>query len=179
MGELNPEHFPDLFAQRKKLTVTDIAFAHQVWEAYVGQDALKLASIAKDVPAASFPYLSEAIFHYQTLFPHQKNGLNAIEQQLLSILESSKLKSIHQWVGNMLTESNPYFGFGDLQYYDAIRRIQALWEQHDAVKLTTLGEQVLKNEIHFLDIQSESYAIGGAKNYDFVWDGERLELMRA
>lgn len=178
MGELDSEHFPDLFAQRKKLSFNDIVFGDKVWLAYASGDIDKLLALEKDIPSKSFPYYSKAFFHFLTLFPHKGNGLNSIEQQLLEILENSDLKTIHQWVGKMLIESNPYFGFGDLQYYDAIRRMQALWKQEEIVELTELGNQVLKNEVNFLEVNSESYLLGGAKSIDFIWNEEILKLIK-
>ncbi len=170
LGQLSTAHFGPLFEKRQKLNVTDIAFADKVWAAYCGQDMQALNTLIKHETPDVFPFLATAFAYFQQLFPNTTNGLNLIEHQMLDLLKNQTLENRHQWVGKMLRQSNPHLGFGDLQYYDTMQRMDALWEENGQVKLTALGEQVLNQQENFLDIQPNGYALGGMQNTDYRWE---------
>lgn len=177
LGQLKPEHFAPLFKQRQQLTKEDIIFADKVWAGYCGQDMLALTELIKNYQGGTFPYLNKAFEYFQQLFPNAQTGLNIIEQQMLEIVKNQVLDNRHQWVGKMLRLSSPHLGFGDLQYYDSMQRMSALWEENGTVKLTTQGEEVWKQQQNFLDIQPAAFALGGVANTDYRWDAESERLI--
>ncbi|OJJ20942.1 hypothetical protein BKI52_10205 [marine bacterium AO1-C] len=177
LGQLSSMHFGPLFENRQKLTSEDIAFADKVWAAYCGQDMKALEAFIKNNTPDAFPFLTSAFQHFQQLFPNTENGLNVIEYQMLDILRTQSPDNRHQWVGKMLRQSNPHLGFGDMQYYDSMQRMNDLWEENGQVKLTSLGEQVLNEQQNFLDIQPNEFALGGVNNVDYRWEANTQTLI--
>jgi len=177
LGQLTSDHFGPLFEKRQKLSPEDIAFADQVWAAYCGQNLQALDALIKNSVPNAFPFLASAFQHFQQLFPNTANGLNIIEQQMLHILKTEELDNRHQWVGKVLRQSNPHLGFGDMQYYESMLRMEALWEENGRVKLTTLGEQVLNRQQNFLEVQPKEFALGGVSNVDYRWDDNTQTLI--
>lgn len=177
LGQLMPEHFAPLFDQRSQLTTQDLAFADKVWKGYCSNDMLVLADlIASDTPPA-FPYLTTAFGYFQQLFPASSNGLNLIEQHMLTIAQNHSLKNKHQWVGQALREGLPHLGFGDLQYYEAIQRMEALWQEDEHLQLTDLGKQVALQQANFLQVQPDKFALGGVFNTDYRWQSNEGKLV--
>ncbi|WP_299458691.1 hypothetical protein [uncultured Microscilla sp.] len=177
LGQLAPEHFAPLFAQRKKLSEANIAFADKVWAAYCGQDLLALVDLIQHHTPAGFPYLKTAFGYFQQLFPDQQSGLNLIERQMLEMIQPHSLPNKHRWVGRMLRESTPHLGFGDLQYYDSMQRMGALWQENEQLQLTDLGKQVVNRQQNFLTVQPQSFALGGVKNTDYRWHSTKGKLV--
>jgi len=177
LGQLTSNDFGPLFENRQKLTREDIAFADQAWAAYCGQDMQALNTLIKNSTSDAFPFLTPAFQYFQQLFPNTKNGLNVIEQQMLDVLKTEAPENRHQWVGKMLRYSNPRLGFGDMQYYESMLRMEALWEENGAVKLTSLGEQVLSHQQNFLDIQLQGFSLGGANSADYRWEANTQTLI--
>lgn len=169
LGQLKPEHFAPLFAQRKKLSAQDIAFADKVWAAYCGNNVLALADLISTRTPPAFPYLPTAFGYFQQLFPEQQSGLNLIERHLLKVAQTQPLKNKHQWVGQALREGLPHLGFGDLQYYDSMQHIAALWQEGETLQLTNLGKRVANSEERFLPSQTHKFALGGVFNTDYCW----------
>lgn len=178
LGQLSPEHFAPLFDQKQQLNLEDIEFADKVWAAYCGQDMLLLSDLIHTAQSQAFPFLAQAFAYFQQLFPNQQTGLNIIEQQMLDILQEKPLENRHQWVGQILRQINPYLGFGDLQYYDTMQRMELLWEETNQVQLTEMGKKVANHQQNFLNIQPEQYALGGVLNTAYRWQTTQQKLVK-
>lgn len=176
LGQLKREHFPPLFQERLGLSADDLDFADRLYRAYANEDPRVLQQfLSRDIPAV-FPHLRAAILLHLQRFPSQKNGLSLEEKELLACLKSD-LSSRHRWVGQILRQ-DAQRGFGDLQYFHLIKRLEPLFEQTDEwVKLNKTGRAVLEGRQDFLSINDEEVWLGGARNKDWRWMDEKQEVV--
>ncbi|MGI9543528.1 MAG: hypothetical protein ACR2MX_09730, partial [Cyclobacteriaceae bacterium] len=114
--------------------------------------------------------------HYNR-FPNTVNGLNKQEKQILEIAASG-IYSKRQLVGLTLQQQDRWYGFGDLQYFLYLQRLEALLSIQDVVNINQLGQEVFAGEKAFLEIQPEKVDIGGATNIEYQWDPFGQQLVK-
>jgi hypothetical protein len=176
LGQLKREHFLPLFAERLDLSANDLDFADRLYQAYANEDPRVLQQfLHRDFPAA-FPHLRAALLLHLKRFPSRENGLSLEEKELLECLKSD-LSSRHRWVGQILRQ-DAQRGFGDLQYFHLIKRLEPLFAQtEERVKLNETGKAVLAGRQDFLRINGEEVWLGGARNKDWRWVDEQQEVV--
>jgi len=176
--ELSEKRIQNHFKNRVELTQDDIEYADYIWQLYCSDSPLRLETIYKFNPMSPFQYLASAIQAHLKRFPSIENGLNAIENNILQIVEQEKIASKKHLVNRLLKDEHVY-GFGDLQYENKINEIKKLFSSFNPVKLNKVGKQVLENQINFYgQIRNDISYLGGSKKYSFLYNNQTNKLLQ-
>lgn len=176
--DLNKEQIHQHFQNRVELNQDDIEYADYIWQLYCSNSPLQLETAYKLNTKSSFHYLGEAIEAHLKRFPSIENGLNAIENYILTTTNETKPNSKHQLVGNLLKNQEAY-GFGDLQYFHKIEKLKSFFTSFHPVKLSRKGKAVLENQLNFYrTLQDEKVYLGGAKKYSFLYGNATNKLLQ-
>ena len=111
LNELSDEQLHRLYGNRVALTQDDIEYADYVWQLYCSDNPIRLEHLS-DFENYQFDYLSDAIKAHLQRFPSIKNGLNAVENNILALSEQEKPKSKKELLGKVIKNQGVY-GFGD------------------------------------------------------------------
>ena len=173
LGSFAPLAYPSLLETRKPLGRDALAYAVEVWDAWVGADPRQVMAFVQKNHQA-FPYLPQALEAAESLFP-ARGGLNLPERWLLGRMAEGSL-SIHSLIGEALRNANHPFGMGDLQWLYFLKGIGPLWvKQGDLVQLSPLGGKVHQQKEVFVG-QLEGRYIGGAQAAAWQWMPEKGQL---
>jgi hypothetical protein len=136
LSTFEPDDVAQLFSERVKLTRKDLLFAEECWSTYVTGDAsvIREFDFARN---AKFNLLGPAMAQHLERFPDE-HGLGQIERRLLQMLVE-RPRSRTQLVADLLRwqHEETVYGFGDLQFYWYIFRLQHyLTSDKNVLKLT-------------------------------------------
>ncbi|ARV05713.1 DUF1835 domain-containing protein [Polaribacter sp. SA4-10] len=178
LSQLNPEQINNHFKNRIVLNEDDIEYADYIWQLYCSESPLRLETVNQFNPMSPFKYLAAAIEAHLQRFPSIKNGLNNVENTILTTVQKNKLTSKDQLV-NQLLRDQKNLGFGDLQYENKIDSLQNLFSSFNPVKLSKNGKQVLENQINFYgQLRNDISYLGGSKKYSFLYNDESKKLLQ-
>lgn len=181
LGELSPAELASLFPGRSEVTDAQLRVAASAWGAYISPDPTAIEKLL-DTDTSSLPFLDAALRAHLQRFPSTTNGLGRVE--------SSALRLVRQGHGSFVdvfakfSETEPIYGFGDAQVWDALGRLsstnqplltitgtenrpdsQALTPEivpNARLALTDLGESVLDGEADFIALNGIDLWLGGA-----------------
>ena len=142
-SELTENQISQALKKRINLTLDDIEYADYIWQLYCSDSPLRLEVVYKFNPMSPFQNLTTAVEDHLKRFPSIHNGLNAVENEILSVAHTNMLKNKEQLVGTLL-KSQPNYGYGDLQYLQKLEQLKSLFTSFNPVKLSRKGKQVLK-----------------------------------
>ena len=164
LGELPFEMYPELFEQRRILGRNDFNFASDAYQAFCSKDPRDLENFIL-LPSNEFPYLAKAFQTHLKRFPFSDSGLNKIEQEIIRLIESGK--NTEKALIGALLQWQEYYGFGDLQYINYLRRLTPI---HDINRTITLKENYRSAQI------DRNYFLGGALVNEWEWDEDHQEI---
>lgn len=165
LGEFPEDELRIAYENRIELTAADLQFADDIWQLYCQPDPADLAKKI-NIPHPTFNYLRDAFAAHFHRFPGKFNGLNSIENKILTLLFNEP-KSANQIVGELLRWQT-WFGFGDLQYFAYLDQLKSLYEiVDDTIHITDFGKKVLGGETSFLTVNQPEYYFGGAVKQHF------------
>ncbi|MEP3210093.1 MAG: DUF1835 domain-containing protein [Maribacter sp.] len=177
LNELSDEQLLKLYKNKVVLSQDDIEYADYVWQLYCSDNPMRLENLS-DFKNYQFDYLSEAITSHLHRFPSIKNGLNAMENNILQLSEDKKLKSKKELLGTVLRNQGT-LGFGDSQYERAITRLKPLFTSFNPVKLTRKGKEVLSAKTsYYANIQDNEVYLGGALKYNFLYNTHTDRILK-
>jgi hypothetical protein len=196
LGELNEEQLTSLLPRREPITSKQLEIGSQAWQAYSSPNPAKLISLlASDLTV--LPFLESALRKHLLRFPSTHNGLGRIENTGLELVAAgyAKFKSLFP----AFIRREPEYGFGDAQFYLAMRRMATgpapLLTQknggnsvHDPARmllssfeLTEVGTAVMAGEEDFVIQNGIDLWLGGVhlkgKESPWRWDEQGQELL--
>lgn len=164
LGELPTEMYPSLFEQRRILGRNDFNFASDAYQAFCSNDPRDLENFTL-LPSNEFPYLAKAFQAHLMRFPSSESGLTLIEQKFIEFIESGKDKE-RTLIGALL-QWQEYYGFGDLQYINYLKRLSPILDVESTI--------TLKHNYRSAQID-RNYFLGGALVSEWEWNEEDQEL---
>ncbi|NND15798.1 MAG: DUF1835 domain-containing protein [Eudoraea sp.] len=177
LNELTDEQLFDLYKRRVRLSQNDIEYADYVWQLYCSDNPIRLENLT-DFENYEFKYLSEAIQAHLQRFPTIKNGLNAIENNILSISENEKPASKKALL-NKIVQNQGVYGFGDTQYQRILGRLKPLYSSFNPVKLSKKGKDILDQKTNFYSqLRDSDTYLGGAQMYSFLYNTESERILK-
>ena len=177
-SELTENQISQALKKRINLTLDDIEYADYIWQLYCSDSPLRLEVVYKFNPMSPFQNLTTAVEDHLKRFPSIHNGLNAVENQILSIAHANMLKNKDQLVGTLL-KSQPNYGYGDLQYLQKLEQLKSLFTSFNPVMLSRKGKQVLESKLNFYSkLRNEESYLGGAKKYSFLYNSDTEKLLQ-
>lgn len=177
LNELNDEQLLNLYKKKTILTQDDIEYADYVWQLYCSDNPIRLENLS-DFSQFQFEYLPQALQTHLQRFPSIKNGLNAMENNILQIGANKKPKSKKEFISEMLNNQG-FLGFGDSQYERALMRMKPLFTALNPVKMSKKGREVLNNQTsYYARIQDNDVYLGGALKYNFLYNTESSRILK-
>lgn len=177
LNELNDEQLLNLYKKKTILTQDDIEYADYVWQLYCSDNPIRLENLS-DFSQFQFEYLPQALHTHLQRFPSIKNGLNAMENNILQIGANKKPKSKKEFISEMLNNQG-FLGFGDSQYERALMRMKPLFTALNPVKMSKKGKEVLNNQTsYYARIQDNDVYLGGALKYNFLYNTESSRILK-
>lgn len=196
LGQLDPEQLASLFPLRHAVTQAELDTATTAWAAYRAPQPTTLTALIK-TDLSSLPFLKRALELHLARFPATTNGLGLIENTALQLIADG-LTSFGE-LFRRFVELQPVYGLGDLQLWEALRRLTQCPEpllklgadasadrSQEAVRatryeLTVFGENVLRKTADFVRQNGIDQWLGGVhlQGRENVWRWDEQTKMIA
>lgn len=178
LSELSEKQIHTYYKNKIELTQDDIEYADYVWQLYCSNNPLQLLNVYKYQPSSTFKYLTDSLLAHLQRFPSIGNGLNSIENHVLTVASTNQLSSKDQLVGKLLKEQEVY-GFGDIQYFKKVNDLKSLFQSYSPVKLNKTGQKVQQQLLNvYANVRDDFSFLGGAKKYNFLYDNDTNKLLK-
>lgn len=179
LSQLSEEQIHQHFNNRVELSQDDIEYADYIWQLYCSDSPLRLETVHKFNPMSPFTYLEDALKAHLLRFPSTQNGLNHIENEILSAVNKNQYSNKEELISHLL-ENQENYGFGDVQYEHKLNRMKKLFTaSFNPIKLSKLGKSVLENQLNFYgQIRSENEYLGGARKYSYLYVNNTEKLLK-
>ncbi len=176
LSELSPEQIDQHYKNRIKLSDQDIDIAVSVWQIYCGKDHNLLKPYI--TKKSSFEYLGCCLKAHLKRFPDSRNGLNALEYNILELLNKYEIKSEHHLLGYALNYQG-YYGFGDIQLKRIIDKLSLFFsEENGYLKLNRKGHEALIGQHNFSAKINNKIIFGGVNKFDFQFNKLQNKLVK-
>jgi hypothetical protein len=177
LSELSPEQLRQHYKDKILLTTEDLELAKTLWDIYCGTDHNLLKPFI--VTSSSFKYMSNCLKAHLKRFPDSKNGLSALEQNILDIVKSNTIKSKHHLLGYALNYQG-YYGYGDMQFERMIENLSIfLFEDEHSITLNRKGHDALMNQYNFSETVNNDINFGGINRLDYQFDKLQNKLVKS
>ena len=177
LSDLDNEQLAKQYENKIALTQDDIEYADYVWQLYCSDNPIRLENLS-DFSEFQFDHLSGAIKSHLHRFPSIKNGLNEMENSILTLARDKKAANRETFLANILHNQN-LLGFGDTQYQRAIGRLKPLFSSFKPVRLSKKGKDILDNKTSYYScIQDNDVYLGGALKYNFLFNTESDRILK-
>ncbi len=173
LGQIPVHRYHELYEERTALTEPSLAYANQVWNAFVSKDARELEFAL--MPHPVFQYLNGAIKSHFMRFPNIQNNLSEIEAEIIHKINNRQAQNVDDVVRHLL-QWQDYYGFGDLQYFRYLRIIKDLIEFEEPLRLSEKGVEALTGNFDRTKSAEMNYDLGGATVNDFRWNESEGQL---
>ncbi|NVK51569.1 MAG: DUF1835 domain-containing protein [Flavobacteriaceae bacterium] len=178
LSELTELQLLDHYKNKIELTQDDIEYADYVWSLYCSKNPLQLQNVYQYQPSKTFKYLTNSLLAHLQRFPSIGNGLNSIENHVLTVASTNKLSSKDQLVSRLLKEQEVY-GFGDIQYFKKIDDLKSLFQSYSPIKLNETGQKIQQQILNaYANFRNDTSYLGGAKKYNFLYDNSTNKLLK-
>lgn len=123
LGQLNETQLTSLLPKRVEITAAQFELGAKAWRAYSSPDPAQLIALL-DSDLSALPFLHDALQLHLLRFPSTRNGLGRIENLGLELVAAGypQFKSLFP----AFMRREPQYGFGDSQFYLALRRMVAV-----------------------------------------------------
>jgi hypothetical protein len=172
IGQLAPDVLAWLWPQRRQVTPAALALARRAWAAYCSDSPQALAEIAHGVHP-ELPLLAPALLRQLQELPGLSDGLSLTERLTLQCLQESPQATGGQVFAELMSRREPLPYLGDMMFRAILRplidapmpllverELDLDWPKRP-LRLTELGEQVLKGETYWLDHRAPLRWVGG------------------
>ena len=177
LNELSDEQLLQLYENRVKLSQDDIEYADYVWQLYCSDNPIRLEHLM-DFDNYQFTYLSDAIKAHLQRFPTIKNGLNAMQYNILTIADKEKPSSKKALLGKVLKNQGVY-GFGDTQYERMLGKLKPLFTSFNPARLSKKGKAVLEEKENCYSLLRDNDAyLGGALMYNYLYNSDTGKILK-
>lgn len=177
LTELLPEQLLQHYKDKVRLTEEDIDIAKSVWDIYCGKDHNLLKPYI--VKTSSFKYLNNCLKAHLKRFPDSKNGLCALEHNILTLIKENEIKSRHHLLGYALNYQG-YYGFGDIQLKRMIDALSIFFiEEEHSLKLNRKGYEALLNHHNFSEEIGNNMVFGGVNRLHYNFNTQQNKLIKS
>lgn len=177
LNDLSDEKLLNLYENRLTLSQDDIEFADYVWQLYCSDNPIRLENVITHNPF-QFKYLADALKAHLRRYPTIKNGLNALENKVLSTVENENLESRPELLKTLLGNQG-FYGFGDSQYERIISTLRPLIGSFNPLRLTKKGREVISNRMNYYSqIRDGQQYLGGSLKYNFLYNSDTNRILK-
>ncbi|WP_455914577.1 DUF1835 domain-containing protein [Pseudomonas syringae] len=173
IGQLAPDVLAWLWPQRRAIGEDALALARQVWAAYTAADPTRWAELAAQHHSA-LPLLGPALARQLQELPGAEDGLSLTQRLTLRILAEKGEMPAGKVFGHLMLTYEPLPYLGDMMFNALLRPLidaphPLLHEQAGSewpkrlVRLTALGDRVVRGEVNWLDLEPAERWVGGVQ----------------
>ncbi|MDQ6651452.1 MAG: RNA polymerase subunit sigma-24 [Acidobacteriota bacterium] len=120
LGELNADQLASLFPERHQVAKNELYLAASAWQAYCSSDPTYIERLLQ-TDTSFMPFLRAALIAHLRRFPSTRNGLGAIENLGLELINGGLSSFID--VFPRFGDAEPVYGLGDAQFWFALQRV--------------------------------------------------------
>jgi len=196
LGELSPQQLASLIDRRQTIEPNLLRLAQRGWSAYCAPSPEEINQFVRE-DLSLLPFMKNALQAHLERFPSVRNGLGIIENNALEIIAGG----VNEFgpLFCIFSELEPVYGLGDLQFFDALKKMISLKSplieileptnfhelsfrefMNSSFVLTPAGEEVLQARQDFIEIHGIDEWLGGVhlqgKHNLWRWDERRKEL---
>ncbi len=174
LGQIASVKYKGLFEKRIKLSEANLAYADLVWQAYCVADPNEL--LFATIPHPIFKYLYLAIKAHLQRFSDGSHGFNEIEWEMLSYIDKHQPKNVDDVIRHML-QWQVFYGFGDMQYYYYLKKMETYFMFGTPVTLSKEGKKAIQKGIKRKEVNSLDLSLGGSNARKYHWkDGSLIPI---
>jgi len=172
LGESSLDEIRELLGSEENITKAHLDLAQKAWSAFTKPNPIDWFNLFKE-DTSLLPFLKNAIIRMLEEYPSRRNGLSRSEHQALFII-SKGIENPNKIFKHCQNHEKQKF-MGNIIFW----KILDNFIENDLIhskkngqilKITKLGQEVLKGEIHYLHIKPIDKWIGGTKlTNDNVW----------
>ncbi|MFC5448718.1 DUF1835 domain-containing protein [Paenibacillus aestuarii] len=118
LGQLSADQVHQLQGTWKPVTAEQMKLTRRVWRAYVGEDPSSMNELL-DADLSALPFLKDALEVYLGRFPSEQNGLSAVQQYTLELLEERDYSGGELF--GQVSQKFMDYGLGDLQFWGILK----------------------------------------------------------
>ncbi|MCF4101599.1 DUF1835 domain-containing protein [Gillisia sp. M10.2A] len=176
LSKLSDKDLKNHYDNRILLDQEDLETANLIWQLYNEDNPQKLKGLIKR--NTNFEYLSSCIRAHIERFPNSRTGLNALEKNVLNLIQKNSITSINQLMGYAM-EYQGYFGYGHRQIERLLHKLEAFYKFEDnKIVLSAEGVQAIEGTKNFYrQLKNDDY-LGGVKMYDFLYDSQSHNILK-
>jgi len=176
LSELSDKQLLSHYKNKIKLSEDDLDMAHFIWQLYCGNNPSKLKPEIRK--SSNFKYLSSCIRAHIERYPNVNTGLNALETNILRLIEREHITSEHQLCGYALSYQG-YYGYSDSMILKIIDKLRPFFQMgDDGLELNMNGQFVLDGSHNFYREVKNDESYGGTSKYDFLYSPENHQLLK-
>lgn len=176
LSELSDKQLLSHYKNKMKLSEDDLDMAHFIWQLYCGNNPSKLKPEIRK--SSNFKYLSSCIRAHIERYPNVNTGLNALETNILRLIEREHITSEHQLCGYALSYQG-YYGYSDSMILKIIDKLRPFFQMgDDGLELNINGQFVLDGSHNFYREVKNDDSYGGTSKYDFLYSPENHQLLK-
>ena len=176
LSELSDKQLLKHYKKKVKLSPEDLAVAHHIWQLYCDEKPVELK--AEITHSSNFKYLSSCLRAHVERFPNSATGLNALETNILKLIDIHEITSEHQLCGYALNYQG-YYGYGDMQINRMINALKPFFTMENGIlTLNTNGQSIIDGDENFYDTLKDNSYYGGTHKYSFLYNAVNHELVR-
>ena len=196
LGQLNEAQLESLWPARQEITAEQLEVGAKAWASYSSSNPKDLTSLL-ETDVSALPFLREALKKHLQRFPSTTNGLGRIENIGVELVSAGypQFKSLFP----AFMRREPIYGFGDTQFYLAMRRlatapVPVLRQKDDgnsvkdparmllsSFEITKGGEAIISGKEDFVLRNGIDMWLGGVhlqgKESPWRWDEETQQLL--
>jgi hypothetical protein len=183
LGELRAEQLALLFPARQQVSAQQMDLGVAAWQAYRAPNPAAIETVLQGDTSA-LPFLRAALQAHLQRFPSTKNGLGRIENLALELVHAGQKSFIDLF--QRFGEAASIYGFGDAQFWLALRRLSSARQPLLAIasvgngpsgpslqtltsavepkarfEITKLGESTLRGATDFVALNGIDLWLGG------------------
>ena len=176
LSELTSEQLLNHYDNKVRLLDSDLDLARTIWHIYCGKDHNLLKPFI--LKNSSFIYLNSCLKAHLKRFPNLKNGLNVLEENILSIIRDKDVKSKGHLIGYALNFQG-YYGYGDIQILRIIDLLAIFYEETETrITLNRKGHEALIGIHNFASEINDTITFGGINRMDYYFSTKQNELIK-
>lgn len=183
LGQLNSEQLASLFPDRSEIQPSDLELGRSAWQAYCSPDPVAMEQLL-ETDTSALPFLAAALRAHLKRFPSVRNGLGAIENSCLELIQSGSSNFMNLF--SRFGDAVPEYGLGDAQLWLSLRRMSVAKQpmvkivglngnhlgsalamktgatlRNARFEVTELSDSVLRGEADFVSLNGIDIWLGG------------------